>query len=118
MYTQTVRRQRVNFMSGQHQVAHFFRGMDTPASDVIQVSKLIYDVRLRPGVVKFGSTCCCYLLLFVVICCYLLLFVVIVVIVVLLCILINTRLLCFAGYLQAGQVQWEVPQSLCYLGRL
>ncbi len=35
---QTVRRHRVNFMSGQHRVAHFFNARETPASDVIQVA--------------------------------------------------------------------------------
>ena len=35
--SQTLRRWRVNFMNGQHQVVHFFQGRDTPASDVIQV---------------------------------------------------------------------------------
>ena len=32
----TVRRQRVNVMTGQHFVVHFFRGRDTPAGDVIR----------------------------------------------------------------------------------
>ena len=34
---QMVRRQRVDFMSGQHQLAHFFKGKDTPTTDVLQV---------------------------------------------------------------------------------
>eukprot|EP00731_Ephydatia_muelleri_P031926 Em0023g433a len=39
---QTVRRQRVNFMNGTHQVAHFFRGSETSASEAIQdVFKMI-----------------------------------------------------------------------------
>lgn len=33
---QTVRRQRVNFMNGTHQVAHFFRGSETSAAEAIQ----------------------------------------------------------------------------------
>ena len=39
---QMVRRQRVDFMSGQHQLAHFFKGKDTPTTDVLQVGCYTY----------------------------------------------------------------------------
>ena len=40
---QTVRRQRVDFMSGQHQLAHFFKGKDTPTTDVLQVGYYLLE---------------------------------------------------------------------------
>ena len=31
----------VNFMNGQHQLAHFYKGKNTPALDVLQVINII-----------------------------------------------------------------------------
>ena len=38
---QVARRQRVDFVSGQHHLAHFPQGKDTPTTNVLQVRELL-----------------------------------------------------------------------------
>ncbi len=44
-------------MSGQHRVAHFFNGRETPASDVIQVSTIYSIIIELPSLMYVSKGC-------------------------------------------------------------
>lgn len=85
----------MEFMNGQHRVAHFFNGRETPASDVIQVNCVLI-------VNHFLSFCIAILLNYIIdfvathcdnwICCD-----------------------CHTGPLSLGKTGQRIPQSLCPL---